>query len=376
MERLSSAEPAADGAVSGASESGGFVEFILRERVFLGVLGLLLVIAYVAHPYPHVAMWVGFLVAAYAAVGNDSIQTLGTFIASNESQKWWQPWLYIGGIFLLTVAYSWWAFDGDVSYGRLTAKGFATAPSSFTFLQVSAPIILLVLTRLRMPVSTTFLLLTSFATSVSGVGKVLVKSISGYFIAFALAVVIWFVFSNAFDKWFAKKEAHWAWRPAQWITSGSLWSVWIMQDAANIAVYLPRSLNLLQFAGFAGIVFAGLGLLFYTRGEKVQEIVNEKSDVVDVRPATMIDLAYAIILVYHLFDSKVPMSTTWVFIGLLGGRELAMAIRKSGDHSWGEALRMMGKDALFAGIGLLVSMVLAAAVNPLFRAQLLGFAGG
>lgn len=342
----------------------------------MGVLALLFVLAAIAHPYPHVAMWVGFLVSAYAAVGNDSIQTIGTFIASNEDQKWWMLWLYIGGIFLLTVAYSWWAFDGDVSYGRLTAKGFASAPSSFTFLQVSAPIILLVLTRLRMPVSTTFLLLTSFATSVSGVGKVLLKSISGYFIAFALAMAVWFALSSAFDKWFAKKEPHWAWRPAQWLTSGSLWSVWIMQDAANIAVYLPRSLSLLQLAGFAGVVFAGLGLLFYSRGEKVQEIVNEKSDVVDVRPATMIDLVYAVILIYHLFDSKVPMSTTWVFIGLLGGRELAMAMRKSGDHSWGEALRMMLKDALFAGIGLLVSMVLAAAVNPLFRAQLLGFMGG
>ena len=40
-------------------------------------------------PYPQIAMWVGFLFAAYAAVANDSIQTLGTFIASNQDRKWW-----------------------------------------------------------------------------------------------------------------------------------------------------------------------------------------------------------------------------------------------------------------------------------------------
>ena len=38
-------------------------------------------------PYPQIAMWVGFLFAAYAAVANDSIQTLGTFIASNQIES-------------------------------------------------------------------------------------------------------------------------------------------------------------------------------------------------------------------------------------------------------------------------------------------------
>ena len=32
----------------------------------------------------------GFSLAAYSVVGNDSIQTLGTFLVSNEKCKWWQ----------------------------------------------------------------------------------------------------------------------------------------------------------------------------------------------------------------------------------------------------------------------------------------------
>ena len=38
-------------------------------------------------PYPNIAMWVGFLFAAYAAIANDSIQTIGTFIASNQDKS-------------------------------------------------------------------------------------------------------------------------------------------------------------------------------------------------------------------------------------------------------------------------------------------------
>ena len=38
-------------------------------------------------PYPQYAMWAGFLFAAYAAIANDSIQTIGTFIASNQEKN-------------------------------------------------------------------------------------------------------------------------------------------------------------------------------------------------------------------------------------------------------------------------------------------------
>ncbi|MDX1637911.1 MAG: hypothetical protein R3281_08085, partial [Balneolaceae bacterium] len=59
---------------------------------------------------------------------------------------------FCGGIFLLTVSYSWYVYEGDVSYQRLAAKGFSDAPATFSFLQVAAPIFLLLLTRMRMPV--------------------------------------------------------------------------------------------------------------------------------------------------------------------------------------------------------------------------------
>lgn len=351
--------------------SGTFFDIVIRERTFLVLLMAGFCLAAVTYDTPHVAAWVGFLFAGYSAVANDSIQTIGTFIASNRRQRWWVLWLFMGIVFLATVGYSWVVYDGDVSYQRLSAKGFETSPTSFSFLQVAAPLFLMVLTRLRMPVSTTFLLLTSFATSADGVGRVLSKSLTGYVLAFGVSLVAYLLIARWVERW-TTRPAHRAWRVGQWITSAVLWSVWLMQDAANIAVYLPRKLDFTEFAVFAGTIFLGLGILFWMGGERVQEVVDEKSHVVDVRAATVIDLVYAVILYYFQFSSKIPMSTTWVFIGLLGGRELAMAWRGTSTRTWRQAVALLGKDFLYAAIGLIVSLIIAIAVNEKFRAVFWG----
>tara|TARA_B100001057_G_scaffold39003_1_gene35122 strand:+ start:18482 stop:19678 length:1197 start_codon:yes stop_codon:yes gene_type:complete len=356
------------------------VWFPKSERNFLTFISVAFLLAMFVTPYPQYAMWLGFLFAAYAAVANDSIQTLGTFIASNQDKKWWVLWMFIGGVFLATISYSWLfsdfigAFDadgnpigdgiadGDVSHGRLLAKGFEESPKEFHFLQIAAPIFLLILTRLRMPVSTTFILLTSFAASPAAVGKVMAKSMSGYVLAFFMGLIIFSAIAKISQKYFTGK-AKFGWTIAQWITTGSLWSVWLTQDAANIAVYLPRSLSFVQFLGFAGALFIGLGFLLYFKGGRIQKIVNEKSAVTDVRFATLVDFVYCIILFYFKLYSQVPMSTTWVFIGLLGGRELGMALRRSGSNSISKSIKLTLKDFFFAMIGLVVSIAIAIGVN-------------
>lgn len=332
------------------------------ERSFLSFIIFAFLLSMFVTPYPQIAMWVGFLFAAYAAVANDSIQTLGTFIASNQEKKWWVLWLFIGGIFLYTVGYSWFNYGGDVSHGRLMAKGFDVAPTEFHFLQIAAPVFLLILTRLRMPVSTTFILLTSFAAAPAAIGKVLAKSMSGYILAFFLGFIVFISIAKLAKKYFVG-EAKFGWTIVQWITSGTLWSVWLMQDAANIAVYLPRSMAFSEFLGFALVVFFGLGLLLYYKGGRIQKIVTEKSVITDVRFATIVDFIYCIILFYFKLYSKVPMSTTWVFIGLLAGREVAMAIRNTGDNSLLTSFRLMMKDFSFAMIGLIISIAIAIGVN-------------
>jgi hypothetical protein len=342
------------------------------ERIFLFFIMVGFILVGIAAQNVFLGMWLGFMIAGYSTIANDSIQTIGTFLASNLKRPWWILWLYVAGILVATMFYSWYTLDGDVSYARLTSKGFETAPTEFSYLQIAAPLFLLILTRIRMPVSTTFLILSCFSTSSNGIVGILTKSLSGYVVAFTGAFILWIVLSKQIDKWF-KGEASPIWIVLQWITSGGLWMVWLMQDAANIAVYLPRKLAFGEFVFFVLYLVAGLGVLFYLKGDRIQSVIMEKSKITDIRGATVVDFIYAFILFYFKAVSVIPMSTTWVFLGLLAGRELAMTIRGMGEKNMTQAFKVVGRDVLFAGIGLIVSILLAIAINPLIKDEVFGF---
>ena len=356
------------------------IEKFSNEKMFLIIIFGIFILSALFYGQPQIAMWIGFLTAAYATVSNDSIQSLGTFIESNKHRKWYLLWLYTGIIFIVTVTISWVIFDGDVTYQRLLKPDGTSEyphPENFSFFMLMAPLVLLILTRLRMPVSTTFLMLSVFSSTSGGITSMVIKSVSGYLIAFILSVFIWYFGYNYIRKKFKGRKIHPGWMVAQWFVSGLLWSVWVMQDGANVAVFLPRKLDVTQFAVFCLVIFLGLGLLFYLRGDKIQKVVSEKVRISDVRAATLIDFSYALILVYKLFISTVPMSTTWVFLGLIGGREIAinLARLKKGKKHKNKALKIIGKDFGFATLGLIISLMLAATVNQAIKNDLLEFLG-
>ena len=56
--------------------------------------------------------------------------------------------------------------------------------------------------------------------------------------------------------------------------------------------------------------------IFWERGGKIQKIVYSKTGTRYTRSATIIDFVYAIILLYFKQYNDIPMSTTWVFVGL------------------------------------------------------------
>jgi phosphate/sulfate permease len=116
-------------------------------------------------------------------------------------------------------------------------------------------------------------------------------------------------------------------------------------------------------------------VLFFLKGDKIQNIVTEKTAITDVRAATIIDFTYAIILFVFKIISKVPMSTTWVFIGLLAGREVAINMITSAVDRRNRItiVKTIMKDILLALAGLLVSIILAISINPVLRKELLAY---
>jgi len=75
----------------------------------------------------------------------------------------------------------------------------------------------------------------------------------------------------------------------------------------------------------------------------------------------MIDSIYGFVLYYFKIKSKIPMSTTWVFLGLMSGREFGMCIEKLGgpDKDWKNAIKLSVLDILLAGTGFMASFVMA-----------------
>ena len=175
------------------------------------------------------------------------------------------------------------------------------------------------------------------------------------------AYALWNILSRFLDeKAPVAEENKSKWRVAQWIATCFLWHQWLAHDIANVAVFLPRgeALPLWMFIGFMAILVAGLAQLFYTRGGKIQEIVLSKSGTRFMRSATIIDFSYALVLWYFKQYNNIPMSTTWVFVGLLCGRELAVYRHFNSKEGIKMVFPMLMADFMKMMIGLALSILL------------------
>ena len=76
------------------------------------------------------------------------------------------------------------------------------------------------------------------------------------------------------------------------------------------------------------ILCIGLCVLVAIGGGPIQGVLRSKTNTADLRSATVIDFMFGLCLLYKAFLSTFPLSTTWVFLGLLGGREIALRIKE------------------------------------------------
>ena len=301
-----------------------------------------------------VTLWmgIGFLFAAYSVIANDSVQTLGTWIASNNQKVNWKiMWGAASAVLLWALWYGWYMYGGDISYGRLNKIPF----QEIQWYHALAPGLLLLLTRIGVPVSTSFLVLSAFASTFV-LEKMLMKSMMGYAVAAVAAYALWLGITKILDEDKPVKEEHKKyWRIGQWFTTGFLWWTWLSHDMANIAVFLPRELPVDLMVVISAVFVAGLWWMFREGGGKIQNIVLEKHNTRYVRSATIIDGVYWLILYFFKELNDIPMSTTWVFVGLLCGRELAMATM-TGKEKFKVVFPLIGKDFLKMMVGLAASV--------------------
>ena len=302
--------------------------------------------------------FLGFIFAAYAVIANDSVQTLGTWIASNNERFNWKiMWAAASAVLLWALWYGYYMY-GDISYGRLNRIPFVEVQ----WYHAMAPLVLLLLTRVGVPVSTSFLVLSAFASTFV-LEKMLIKSMMGYVVAATAAYAIWYVVSRWLDETKPVKEQHKAyWRVGQWVTTGFLWWTWLSHDMANIAVFLPRTLTPDLMIMISVIFVGGLWFMFREGGGKIQKIVLEKHNTRYVRSATIIDAVYWIILFFFKELNDIPMSTTWVFVGMLAGREFAIA-SFMGKKKTRSVFPLVGRDFGKMMVGLSASLAIVLMIH-------------
>ncbi len=304
---------------------------------------------------------IGFGLAGYSVIANDSIQTLGTFIASKSKHfRWYTLAGSASLMMIIVITYGWSVNNGDISFGRLTRIPY----QEIQWYHAVAPLILLILTRIGIPVSTTFLVLSAFASTIV-LEKMLVKSVAGYGIAAVVAYVVWIGVSKFVNEKFDEITTPFLinfWRNAVWISSAYLWAAWLSHDVANIAVYLPRQLDvtllLIVLIYFTILLF----YIFYIQGGKIQSVVLSKTGTRYARSATIINTVYALVLYYFKELNSLPMSTTWVFVGLLMGRELAISTMNK-EYKFKYVFPLIGKDFIKMIFGLSISVGIVLAIH-------------
>jgi len=155
------------------------------------------------------------------------------------------------------------------------------------------------------------------------------------------------------------------WRMAQTFTTALLFSTWLMHDMVNIAVFLPSGFGLEIMLLISVLFTLGLGYTFYINGGPVWNIVTKKTSTNEIISATMIDLVYFVILLVFKEWSNIPMSTTWVFVWLLAGRQFAIrAINRIDVIEWSGRMNLAFKESwkdfskIMVGLGISVMALL------------------
>ncbi len=89
--------------------------------------------------------------------------------------------------------------------------------------------------------------------------------------------------------------------------------MWLLQDLANIFVFLPRQLDIAPMLICTLVLCVGLCVLVATGGGPIQAVLHTKTNISDLRSATLIDLLFGLCLLYKAFLSSLPSAPLGCF---------------------------------------------------------------
>jgi hypothetical protein len=310
----------------------------------------------------------GFMLVVAACTANDSLQTLGTFLVSNRGRTAVHlqvTWICLATTLILIVG--WLRYGGDPSWGLLSQFPL---PGEFTLYYLIPPLTVAALTWWGAPIGTSILVLAAFSP-VQTSALITTSIVGGLFALIASATVygfaLWMLERRFIRNIQDCNQLPRRWLILQWFSTAWLWCQWMIQNAASFYVYLPRRLSFIELLISICVICCAIALIFAWGGGPVQKIIYHKANIRDIRSATLCDLVFGTILFARMISFPViPMSTTWVFLGLLAGRELALVVRLNVSTPL-TAFTELSKDFFKAFVGVMVSLGVVSILRLLTR---------
>ncbi len=332
---------------------------ISKEKSKLNTILVLLVGAFCAC-FSNKASYFNWLVMTmimYNVMINNFIQTLGTFNISNKYTKKWKVFLYLVVIFVTYFVYTWLKYDGNIRKGSLR---FIEYKDSFGYSILLLPMLLSLFNYFGIPVNLTFLSIPLF-TDGKIVKSMVVEAFINYFLAFIISFVFWNILYVKFKKFLRKKDNYQFWRIIEYISIGILWYCWLNTCVSSFMVFLPPKLYLEHLILLLIIGSIVISIVTILRPEdKMEQIVEEKTDVKNIMSSVLFNILHSVVLLTLKLNSKVPIATSWIFIGLLDGRELGITTRKANNFSdpkYKLCLEKISRDLYRNIIGIFISLL-------------------
>lgn len=298
------------------------IKNLIKEKTFANknylqlFILLFLIIIFVKN---NIFQWLTVVLVIFSIMSNDSIQTIGTYLATHENEKWYKLFFLIGSMFTFVIVTSWILYKGELHFGILNKIHYE---EEFNISYFLAPLFLLLLNTNGIPSSSTFLILSLFSNG-SNIFSMLSKTIFSYVVSFTFACYVWYVVLKKF-KHLVFKEHNYSnlWEAIQKITTFVLICTWLMSNLANMVVFLPRTLCIHTLCLFLFIFLYILIIILRNKGGRLQEIINKKHDAKNVKVSIITNLNYSIILIFFKYVSNIPISTTFVLLGVLAAKEV------------------------------------------------------
>lgn len=300
--------------------------------------------------------WFMLAITCYTLIANNYIQSIGTFIINNKI-KFKSNLIFITLSFTLSTLISWLIFDGNIDYNLLNNIEYK---KNLAIAMIFIPLLLNVFTKYGIPVSATFLVIPLFSDS-NTLNTMLIKTTTSYFLAFMVSFFIWNFIKKHFNhlmKMDAKPNLFW--NIMEYVTTSLVWIAWNMLNICVFVVFVDRKFNIYELIAVSLIVLVVLYIIMTGNNKQIEEIINEKNETENKKSIAVFNLVFALILIYIEFFSNVPLTTTWVFLGLLAGKDLSDSFSENiifSNSKTKKSILKIIKDLHKAIVGIVFSLI-------------------